>query len=243
MPMKMAVKLLLFLLFLLVLPDPSPGKAAPSSVKTGEPLQVRIPDPARLKSLQADDAFQYRQPEPPVLSFWDRFWRKIAQVLNRLFYQPKSGRYGTYILYALGVGIIGWAILRLQGVELSSLFGRKAQSLPIPYETYQENIHEINFPALIAQAEVQGDYRRAIRLYYLSILKKLTDKALIAWSPSKTNWCYVHEIQHPHLHQPFEKLTRQFEYIWYGGSALPEPVFQQVRLSFEEFDYLVKTKA
>jgi hypothetical protein len=241
MPMMMPVKLLLFLFLLLLLPGP--GQGAPSPAKTGEPLQVRYPDPARLQRLQADDAFQYRQQEPPVLSFWDRLRRQVGQVLDRLFYHRKSGRYGTYILYALGVGIMGWAILRLLGVEFNSLFGRKAAAVPIAYETYRENIHEINFPALITQAEAQGDYRRAIRLYYLSMLKKLTDKALISWSPSKTNWCYVHEIRHSQLRRPFENLTRQFEYIWYGGSALQEPAFQRVRLSFEEFDYLVKTTA
>jgi hypothetical protein len=134
-------------------------------------------------------------------------------------------------------------ILQLLGAPLGSLFGRPAAAMSIPYETYPETIHGIDFPALIAQAEAQGDYRRAIRLYYLSILKALTDQALIAWSPGKTNRSYVPEILNASLRRAFENLTRQFEIVWYGGSPLSKPVFQQVRLSFEAFNNLLKTKA
>jgi Domain of unknown function (DUF4129) len=242
--MKMRIKFLLtgFLLFFHLLLPGWGLRAAPDPVEITEPLQVRYPDPARLSKLQADDAFRYRQQGRPALSFWDRFWWKVKQALGKLFYHQKSGKYGTYTLYALGIGIMVWVILKLLRVEFSSLFGRQSVAMPIAYETYREDIHEIDFPALIAGAEAQGDYRRAVRLYYLRVLKNLTDKALIEWSPSKTNWCYVYELKSGPLRRPFENLTRQFEFIWYGGTALQEPVFQQVRLSFETFDSLVKTR-
>jgi hypothetical protein len=242
--MKMCTKWLLaglLLFFQLLLPGW--GAAAPDPVATAGPLPVRYPDPARLSKLQADEAFRYRQPLRPALSFWDRFWWKVRQTWDKLFYSQKGGRYSTYTLYALGVGIMVWVIGKLLRVEFSSLLGRQAVAMAIPYETCREDIHEIDFPALIARAEAQGDYRRAVRLYYLRVLKGLTDKALIEWSPSKTNWSYVQELKNGPLCRPFENLTRQFEFIWYGGAALPEPAFLQVRLSFEAFDDLVKTRA
>lgn len=238
--MKMRTRLLLaglLLFFHLLLPGFTLGAA------TAEPLPVRYPDPARLSRLQADEAFRYRQPARPALSFWDRFWWKLQQAWDKLFYNQKSGRYGSYALYALGIVIMVWVILKLLRVEFSSLLGRQAASMAIPYETYREDIHQIDFAALIAQAEALGDYRRAVRLYYLRVLKGLTDKALIDWSPSKTNWSYAHELKNDQLRRLFENLTRQFEFIWYGGTALPEPVFRQVRHAFEAFDTIVKTRA
>jgi hypothetical protein len=215
--------------------------AAPKPNKIRGPLELRYPDAARLQQLQAQQAFRYRLEARPPLSLWDRFWWLVRRALGRLRFSSQSGLVWRYGWYALGVGIMVWVVLRLLGVEISSLFGRTSAAMAIPYETYAETIHGIDFPALIAQAEAQGDYRRAIRLYYLSILQNLSDRALIAWSPSKTNRSYVPEIKNAPLRRAFEDLTRQFEFIWYGGSILQEPMFQQVRRSFEAFHHLVAT--
>jgi Domain of unknown function (DUF4129) len=238
--MTMRTRALLLAGFLLLLLGMLPSQAAPA--QDPAPLQLRYPDPGRLQTLQADEAFRYRPDWRPTRSWWDRFWWQVRQVLGKWFHNKESGAYGRYALYALGVAIMGWVILQLLGADLGSLFGRQSAAVAIPYETYAETIHGLDFPALIAQAEAQGDYRRAIRLHYLHILKALTDQALIDWSPSKTNRSYVHELRNGSLRRPFENLTRQFEFIWYGGSALQEPVFQQLRLAFEEFNQLVKQR-
>jgi hypothetical protein len=243
--MKMRIKFLLagcFLFFLLALPGFRLPAAGSEAVKKTAPLVLRYPDPARLQRLQADEALRYRQERRPGLSGWDRLWWQVKQALGKLLYSPGNATYVSYFLYALGTVIVGWALFKLLQIDPGSLFGRQPASGVMPYETYQENIHGVDFPALIAEAEEQGDYRRAIRLYYLSILKGLTDKALIEWKPGKTNRSYVYEIKNGTLRSPFENLTRQFEYIWYGASTLNEPLFRQMRLSFEDFLYLVKTK-
>jgi hypothetical protein len=243
--MKMPIKFLLagcFLFFGLVWPGPGLPAAGTEPVTKTAPLVLRYPDPARLHRLQADEALHYRQERRPALSGWDRLWWQVKQALAKLLYAPENAAYVSYVLYALGTVIVGWALFKLLQIDAGSLFGRQPASGEVPYETYQENIHGVDFPALIAEAEGQGDYRRAIRLYYLSILKGLTDKDLIEWKPGKTNRSYVLEIKNGTLRPPFENLTRQFEYIWYGASALNEPLFRQMRLSFEDFLYLVKTK-
>jgi hypothetical protein len=236
-------KLFLVVFFALLLSGAGLQAAQQPPLTKTAPLQVRYPDAQKLKSLQADESFRYSPERPSGKSFWDRFWWWLRVTLGKLFYDQQSGNYGRYALYVLGVGIMGWGMLKLLGVEAGSLFGRQPATLAIAYETYQENIHGIDFPVLIAQAEAQGDYRRAIRLYYLAILKKLTDLALIEWKPGKTNRSYVAEIENSHLRRSFEALTRQFEFIWYGGSTLQKPVFQQVRLAFEQFENLMKTEA
>ena len=233
----------LVLFFAMLLPGAGLQAAQEPALTKTAPLQVRYPDAQKLKSLQADEDFRYSPERPSGRSFWDRFWWWLRTALGKLFYDRQSGTYGRYALYVLGVGIMGWGILKLLGVEAGSLFGRQPAALAIPYETYQENIHGIDFPALIAQAEAQGDYRRAIRLYYLATLKALTDQALIEWKPGKTNRSYVAEIENGHLRRSFEALTRQFEFVWYGGTALQQPVFQQVRLAFAQFEALMKTRS
>lgn len=107
-------------------------------------------------------------------------------------------------------------MLKLLRIEFTGLFGKKARPFTVPYETHAENIHELNFNALLDEAVRQQDYRRAIRLYYLRALKQLSDKALIDWQPGKTNHRYIRELQAQALRLDFEKITALFEYVWYG---------------------------
>ena len=83
-------------------------------------------------------------------------------------------------------------------------------------EDLTDNIHEISFDALIEEAVRTQNYRRAVRLYYLQTLKKMSDRHVIEWKNEKTNRQYLQEIKDPEMKQLFTQLTLLFEYIWYG---------------------------
>nr|WP_262905325.1 DUF4129 domain-containing protein [Hymenobacter nitidus] len=84
------------------------------------------------------------------------------------------------------------------------------------YDTAAEDIHSLDFNTLLAQAEAAGNYRLAVRLGYLAVLKQLTDHGLIRWQPEKTNHDYLRELTAGSLRPAFQEITRQFEYVWYG---------------------------
>ncbi|AKQ46713.1 hypothetical protein TH63_15535 [Rufibacter radiotolerans] len=212
--------------------------AAPAQTvtTTPAPLQLRYPDAAKLKELRESRDFQYQQDLRPDLSFWQRWLQRIGQFINRVLEARSFQSFWKYVIYAFAIGITLYVVLKLFKVDFVGLFSRKAPAAAIAFETYRENIHEIDFKALIEEAEAQGDYRRAIRLHYLSTLKILTDQELIQWNPGKTNRSYVSELRNPALRRPFEHITQLFEYVWYGGSALSEQRFQVVRQAFQEFN-------
>ncbi|GAB2525697.1 DUF4129 domain-containing protein [Rufibacter soli] len=207
-----------------------PVAAAPA------PLQLRYPDPAKLQELRESRDFQYQQDLRPDLSFWQRWLQRIGQFINRVLEARSFQSFWKYVIYAFAISITLYVVLKLFQVDFVGLFSRKAPAAVIAYDTYRENIHEIDFKALIEEAEAQGDYRRAIRLHYLSTLKLLTDQQLIQWHPGKTNRSYVSELKSPALRRPFEHITQLFEYVWYGGSGLSEQRFLVVRQAFEEFN-------
>ncbi len=231
------------------LPQHSFAAALPDSTAAAnqhQPLEVRQINPEKLKSLQESEDFKYYQDVRPDLTAWERFWRKVGQWLNSLLGSSKedtSDSNWNYVTYIFLIGITVFVIIKLLQIDFVGLFGRKTSKVVIPYETYTEDIHELNFQSLIEEAETQGDYRRAIRLYYLNMLKVLTDLELIKWTPSKTNRTYVTELQNNPLQRPFAHITQLFEYVWYGGSALNEESFAAVRQSIQEFNRSIKAKA
>lgn len=235
--------LLLFLGFSLPVSSWATVVAPPDTARAAAAaLQIRYPDYQKLKEFRAAEEFQYRQDRRPAFSFWQRFWFKVRQFLGQVATAKAYNSFWKYMFYVLALAIGLYALLQILQVDLVNLFSRQATAVPLPYALHSENIHEINFPALIEEAENQGDYRRAVRLHYLHILKSLSDKTLIDWSPAKTNQSYLSEIQHPQIRQAFGQITQLFEYVWYGGSTLQEADFKNIRSSFQELNQTINLR-
>jgi len=199
---------------------------------------VRRPAAARLQALRGQREFQYREAKPENAdSFWGRLlawlWRQFSWIFD-----TKGGRvaWDTFFYVLMGALLV-FAALKLLQVDITKVFGRAARSLPLAYETGQENIHELNFAEALAQAEAAGNLRLAVRLGYLQLLKQLTDRALIDWQPDKTNQAYLRELEasRPPARPAFAELTRQFEYAWYGELPMPLVLYRQVREAQQQF--------
>ncbi|MFB9863402.1 DUF4129 domain-containing protein [Rufibacter immobilis] len=221
------------------------AKAAVPAPAAGavQPLEVRYPNPQKLQELRKSRDFQYAQDVRPDMSFWERFWRRIGDFIARTLSGTSYSSFWKYVLYAIAIGTTIFVVLKLLQVDFVSLFSRKTASAAIAYDTYRENIHEIDFRALLEEAEAQRDFRRAIRLHYLRTLKNLTDQGQIDWKPGKTNWSYVQELNHSPLKPSFGRVTQLFEYVWYGGAALSQEKFESARQVFIEFNQSLSTAA
>ncbi|WP_305008330.1 DUF4129 domain-containing protein [Hymenobacter aranciens] len=191
-------------------------------------LPPRRADAERLRELAAQREFQYREAKTE-LSFWERFWNWLWEWLGKISSTKQGRTTWKYGFYAALAGILVFAVLKLLQVDIGGVFGRKPRRSTLPYDVTGENIHEVDFPTRIAEAEAAGDFRLATRLGYLAILKTLTDQGLINWQPDKTNQTYLHELSNGALRNSFREATRQFEYVWYGELPLTAALYQQVR--------------
>ncbi|UYZ63340.1 DUF4129 domain-containing protein [Hymenobacter weizhouensis] len=208
---------------LLLLTLPAALAAAPDSAAATRPvpadqtptLRLRRPDAGRLRELRQQRDFRYVEVKSE-LSAWDlmwlRFWRWVAEVLA-----TPSGRFAwKYGLYAFLVAALVFAVLKLLQVDLTRAFGRAPRRAALSYDTETEDLHALQLDALLAQAETERNYRLAVRLGYLQVLRQLSDTGLIRWQPDKTNHDYLFELPAGPLPEAFRELTRQFEYVWYG---------------------------
>ena len=228
------------------LADTTSAPPLPADAAAQPPL--RRPPAARLRDLRGQRDFQYVEGTgaPEGAGFWARLvawlWRWLAPVFD-----TRGGRRAwDIIFYGLIGGTLVFAVLKLLQVDLTNVFGRAARSLPLAYETGQENIHELNFADALAQAEAAGNLRLAVRLGYLQLLKQLTDRDLIDWQPDKTNQAYLRELatSRPAARPDFAELTRQFEYAWYGELPVSAILYRQVREAQLQFgQQLTRAKA
>ena len=192
------------------------------------PLPARRPDEARLRELEADPAFQYVEVSTDEMSLWDRFWSWVGRLVERLLSTHGGRLTWQYGWYAAIVAALVFAVLKFLQVDLTGAFGRRRRS-GLAYDVLAEDIHGVDFPARLAEAEAAGNFRLAVRLGYLEALKHLSDQGRLNWEPDKTNHAYLLELPAGPLREAFRVATRQFEYVWYGELPLSAAQYPPVR--------------
>ncbi|MEM9990127.1 MAG: DUF4129 domain-containing protein, partial [Bacteroidota bacterium] len=99
--------------------------------------------------------------------------------------------------------------------------------------TIANNLEAHNPRILLQEAIDTENYRLAVRLYYLEIIRELSLKKQIEWKHDKTNRIYLHEMRGHLLEQPFREITQLFEKIWYGNRRVPFHDFEAIRAKAE----------
>ncbi len=131
----------------------------------------------------------------------------------------------TLLLYVLINYIGGTKILYNANVR---------RKLPVALEDIETNLVAVDVESFLKQALKENDYRLAIRLYYLAIIKRLALNGAIVWKRDKTNGHYMRELRrakHTKL-QEFRNVTRIFEYVCYSDILFDKGKFEEVRIDF-----------
>ena len=185
--------------------------------------------------------FDYTATKPRE-SVWDKIKRAIKKILEPIFgtLNPEIFRDYTSIAVkvfsTLIVGFILYFLIRfLISKEGRLWFSKKNEKLHLPAEGLDEDIHEINFPQRIADFEMKGDYRSAVRYRFLAVLKKLSDSQKIQWDVQKTNQDYIAEINLDPIRNDFKLLVTIFDYVWYGEIEVGVKKYEEFKQKFESF--------
>lgn len=197
-------------------------------------VSLRNFDQQKIKTYRGQAEFKYDD-DVPAENLWDKFWKWFWSLVNSIIKGGTTGSLIKYVVIAILAGVIIFVLIKTAGLDLRILLG-KSKPTQIPYTESHDNIHEIDFNAQLQQAINNGNYRLAVRLCYLSSLKKLSDQSQISWQPEKTNQTYIAEINDATLKKQFSLLTRQFEYIWYGEFFIDRDNFLSIKSSFDEFN-------
>ncbi|WP_338764778.1 DUF4129 domain-containing protein [Bernardetia sp. ABR2-2B] len=146
-----------------------------------------------------------------------------------------------YVLIGLVVALLALALVWFftKGV----LFGNKKTKLEEEQAAFltEENLEKVEFGYLeqaLEKALLQKNFRMAIRIHYLWLLKVLYEKELINWKKDKTNHAYITELAKKSSQESatsFRKLTLWYEKAWYGETNIDENDFRTVETYFIDF--------
>lgn len=98
-----------------------------------------------------------------------------------------------------------------------------------------EVVQEKQLLTELEKAILEGDFRLAVRLYYVLLLKTLIEKDWIKWAKRKTNTHYLIEMSGHRAYEKFNHAVRIFEWSWYGKNKPSPKAYQRFSKFFDEF--------
>lgn len=175
-----------------------------------------------------------------VSHHWNKFWDNLIKLSPAGSWIRGVIIFLKYALILALVGLVIWLFIKLN--PGSALLKPKKLSEVMLSED-EEIIERKDIPKLIAKAQKAGNYRLAIRFYYLWILKLLRDHELIDYQAQKTNQEYEKELKDPKLIGSFSELTYLYDFVWYGEFEVEKNEYDHLQKRFVQMENHLKNKA
>lgn len=219
----------------------------PDSLST--PNKIRIDQTANLKpvnfdrkkliTLKKDKTFDYLKANEKE-SWWTRFksWinAKINALVGWLFGEYSPGGFVAILIsilpFILLLGLFALVIWLFSKLNPGKKLLKYQDDNEVFISAEEELIKGENLPQLMKEAVQNGNFRLAVRYYYLNELRKMDELKIIDYQYQKTNHDYFEEIEDETLKTEFILITRFYEFIWYGSFSVTE---QDFRIAEKEF--------
>jgi hypothetical protein len=144
----------------------------------------------------------------------------------------------------LSLGPLGWIflIIIIAGVVALIIYliatsSSNPANVKVRPVDYLDDIPPAEIPLtelqrLLKEALDKNDYRAAVRIYYLFILRDISKKKWIKWEREKTNMHYLREMSGRPEYYDFDKTVGYFEIVWYGKRDVTGEQFTLIKPDF-----------
>ena len=185
-----------------------------------------LPDSAR-KKMQQDEEFWYAN---------YAFEKEKEQELKQKTPITEQTWFKT-LMWVVILGGFAIALMLYLSDSSIGLFRKRVREFSNEkQEEETDNIFEINYRERIDKAVKAGNYRLAIRLMFLQMLKTMAGKKLIQYKQDRTNFDYLMQLRSTSHYNDFFRITRNYEYAWYGNFPVDEEAWHIIKTDFEKFD-------
>lgn len=186
-------------------------------------VQRKVPEDV-LSKLKADKDLQYDKTKKTQAS---NDW--IVRLLIGLVQFLSSIRLLIVILLVIGLLSLVFYFMQQQGFRFR---GKVEEQMP---DTEDIDPGVAGYEKQVQEAIAGGHFRQAVRFLHLQTLRLLAERELIVLSKDKTNADYLRVLLKTQWYQPFARLTRDYEYIWYGEVNVNADQFNRIHGQFRQF--------
>lgn len=183
----------------------------------------RLPDSV-IKALREDKAFWYAN---------ETFKKREKKKEKGSF--TSHPLFQTILWLIIIAGFVTFLILYLSGSNVG-LFRKSSHIAEEEADPEASDIFAINYQKEIEKAVGMNNYRLAVRLMFLRLLRNLSDKKIIEYKQDSTNFDYMMQLRSTVMYADFFRLARNYEYSWYGQFDIDKEKYSVIKNEFENFD-------
>ncbi len=145
---------------------------------------------------------------------------------------PEGGMgFLQYVLFGLLIMLLGFLIYQL---FVKTSFDDKGAKVVVDFEELAPTqIPKSELELLLEKALANDDFRGAIRLYFIFIIKGLSEKEWIRWEKKKTNFSYLIEMRGKPQYDSFNDAVSIYELVWYGNYRVKKEDFSSLEPKFK----------
>lgn len=142
------------------------------------------------------------------------------------------GSFLKVVLIILLVLVIAYVAYKIYLNYLENKTIKSEEIVEITEDIAPTQIPKTALQKALEEAIARKDYREAVRVYFIFIIKDLSEKDWIDWEKEKTNYTYLREMQEREVFQDFSNSVNIFEVVWYGKRNISDQDFKSVRPIF-----------
>jgi hypothetical protein len=185
----------------------------------------------KINQYKGQKAFNYKIKKRLGYDLWSRLMSRLYDILEAIFSKKGVAPYLRLLFIMLIIASVVYLIIK---ADISGIFSKNRKTKNVNgFDYFDEDIHSQDLDKKLSQAIANADYRKAIRFYYLILLKQLDLSGLIEWKISKTNFDYLAELADNQILSDFKVLSGIYEYTWYGNFEVGQSHFQNWQSDFQ----------
>ena len=210
----------------------------------GKNENVGIYDTSRIQLRQVPDSIAHQFAKDPAFwyakqdqakremiqrdeSAWQKFWLRFGEMVS----QKNFRRAMWFLIITLFLVIVMWFLAQNR---IGIFNSRKEFAISTSPESEVETLFQTDFPEAIAGAARAGHFRYAIRLHFLWLLRSLSEHQWIDFRVDRTNADYLRQLQGKTHYEDFHRLSRIYEYVWYGNFEVGAAGYDSIAKDFVE---------
>jgi len=135
------------------------------------------------------------------------------------------------LMWIILIGVIGFLVyhffLRFEGNE-------SGKKVVIDFDdTPPMEIPKTELERRLEEALSREDYREAVRIYFIFIIKDLSTKSWIRWERRKTNISYLMEMRGKSQYDLFNETVNIYDMVWYGKYTVSKDQYHDFEPKFK----------
>lgn len=192
------------------------------------PVDVRAVPDSTMSRLLKDDDFWYVNEVFEKRKEQVKDSRSMPGWVNTLLWVVIIGSFAAFLVWFLASSDI-------------NVFRKSSKAITAAEEdeTIPEDIFQIQYEKEIDKAVRNGNYRLAVRLHYLQLLKKMADRQIITYKHDSTNFDYITQLYKTRYYNDFFRITRHYEYSWYGHFDVSPVMYEAIQADVINFNKLL----